>query len=62
MGTALLVFEGTGSADGRTITQESRYDDPIKGPVKWRSVTKLVDNDTHVFEMYATYKGVKRRR
>jgi hypothetical protein len=62
MGTALLVFEGTGSADGRTITQESRYDDPIKGPVMWRSVTKIVDDNTHVFEMYATYKEGKEEK
>jgi hypothetical protein len=62
MGTALLVFEGTASADGRTITQESRYDDPIKGPVKWRSVTKIVDDNTHVFEMYATYKEGKEEK
>ena len=62
MGTALLVFEGTASADGRTITQESRYDDPIKGPVKWRSVTKIVDDNTHMFEMYATYKEGKEEK
>ena len=62
MSTGIYYFEGTASADGRTITQESRYDDPIKGPVKWRSVTKIVDNDTHVFEMYATYKGGKEEK
>ena len=62
MGTALLVFEGTASADGRTITQESRYDDPIKGPMTWRSVTKIVDDNTHVFEMYATYKEGKEEK
>ena len=62
MGTALLVFEGTASPDGGTITQESSYDDPIKGPVKWRSVTKIVDDNTHVFEMYATYKGRKEKK
>ena len=27
MGTAILFFEGTASADGKTITQECRYDD-----------------------------------
>ena len=62
MGTAILVFEGTASADGRTITQESHYDDPIKGPMKWRSVTKIVDENTHVFEMYATYKKGKEEK
>ena len=62
MGTAILFFEGTASADGRIITQESRYDDPIKGPMKWRSVTKIVDDNTHVFEMYATYEGQKEEK
>jgi hypothetical protein len=56
MGTAILFFEGTASTDGKTITLECRYDDPIKGPMKWRSVTRFVDGNTHVFEMYGTDK------
>ena len=62
MGTAILVFEGTASADGRTITQESHYDDPVRGPVRFRSVTNIMDNDKHTFEMYATYKGSKEEK
>jgi hypothetical protein len=62
MGTAILVFEGSASADGKTITQEARYDDPIKGPMKWRSVTRIVDDNTHVFEMYGTDKGGKEEK
>ena len=62
MGTAILFFEWTASADGKIITQECRYDDPIKGPMKWRSVTKIVDDNTHVFEMYATYKKGKEEK
>jgi hypothetical protein len=54
MGTAILFFEGTGSADGKAFTQECRHDDPIKGPMKWRSVTRIVDDNTHLFEMYST--------
>ena len=56
MGTGIFFFEGTASADGKTITQEARYDDPLKGPMKWRSVTKIVDDNTLVFEMYGTDK------
>jgi hypothetical protein len=59
MGTVTLFFEGTGSPDGKTITQECRYDDPIKGPMKWRSVTRIVDDNTHLFEMYGTDKSGK---
>jgi hypothetical protein len=62
MGTAILFFEGTASADGKTITQEARYDDPIKGPMKWRSVTRIVDDNTHVFEMYSTDKSGKEEK
>ncbi len=59
MGTAILVFEGTAGADGKTITQEAHYDDPIKGPMKWRSVTRIVDDNTHVFELYGADKSGK---
>ncbi len=59
MGTGIYFFEGTASADGKTITQKSRYDDPVEGPMKWRAVTKIVDNNTEVFEMYGTGKNGK---
>lgn len=62
MGTAIFFFEGTASADGKTITQETRYDDPIRGPMKCRSVTKIVDDNTHVFEMYGTDKSGKEEK
>ncbi len=62
MGTAILFFEGTASTDGKTFTQESRYDDPIKGPMKWRSVTRIVDDNTHVFEMYGIDKSGKEEK
>jgi hypothetical protein len=62
MGTAILYFEGTAGADGKAITQECRYDDPIKGPMKWRSVTRIVDANTHVFEMYSIDKSAKEEK
>ncbi len=62
MSTAILVFEGTASADGKTITQESHYDTPIKGPLKWRSVTKVMDDNTWSFEMYETDKSGKEEK
>ena len=37
-------------------------DDPIKGPVKWRAVTKIVDDNTQVFEMYGTDKTGKEEK
>ena len=48
--------------DGRTITQECSYDDPVRGPLTWRSVTRIVDDHTHLFEMFATIQGGKEER
>jgi hypothetical protein len=62
MGTGILFFEGTAGADGKSITQESSYDDPIKGPMKWRSVTKFVDDNTHLFEMYGVDNSGKEEK
>jgi hypothetical protein len=57
MSTRIFYFEGTADADSRIITQECRSEDPIKGPMTWRSVTRVVDRDTHTFEMYGTDKS-----
>jgi hypothetical protein len=62
MGTSIFFFEGTASADGKTITQEARYDDPLKGPMKWRSVTRIVDDNTLVFEMYGADRRGKEEK
>ena len=56
MSTGILFFEGTPSADGKTITQENRHNDPVRGPMTWRSVTRIVDENTWVFEMYSIYE------
>jgi hypothetical protein len=47
-----VVLERTASRDGKTIKQESRYDDPVKGPCVWRAVTRIKDDNTVEFEMY----------
>lgn len=53
MGTGIYFFEGNESADGKTITMESCYNDPFKGEMKWRSVCKIKDNNTQEFEMFS---------
>lgn len=61
--TGILFFEGTGSADGKTITQETGYhDNPMRGEMKWRSVTKVVDERTWIFELYGVDKKGKAER
>ena len=59
MSTAVYYFVGPGSADGKTITQECSYDDPVKGPAVWRSVTRIKDDNTLEFEMFIRPKGGK---
>src|SRR5512143_2009372 len=62
MSTAIYYFRGSASADGRTITQESSYDDPVRGPLLWRSVTRIVDDDTLEYERYIKPKGGKENK
>ena len=62
MGTGIYFFEGTAGADEKTITQICRYDDPVQGPMEWRSVTKIVDDDTLAVEMYGTGKSGKEEK
>jgi hypothetical protein len=57
MSTAVYYFVGTASKDGKTVTQTCSYDDPIRGPAVWRSVTKFKDDNTQEFEMFITPKG-----
>ncbi len=59
MSTGIYYFEGTGSRDGRTITQKSHFKDPVQGPMKCRAVTRIVDDKTFVFEMYGAGKKGK---
>jgi hypothetical protein len=62
MSTAIYLFVGKGSADGRTITQECSYDDPLRGPAVWSTVTKIKDDNTIEFAMFITPKGGKEEK
>ena len=62
MSTGIYFFEGTAVPDGKTITQESRYDDPAQGPMMWRSVTRIEDDNTLKYEMYTTRQGEKEEK
>ena len=46
MATGLYYFEGQADAEGKTITQTCPYDDPMKGPVTWRSITRFIDDNS----------------
>jgi hypothetical protein len=62
MSTGIMFFEGTSDAERKTITQYSRNNDPVKGPVRWRSVTRIIDNDNHEFELYLTDRSDKEEK
>jgi hypothetical protein len=62
MSTGIFYFEGSGSEDGKTITQESSYDDPVRGAMVWRSITRIVDNNALEYEMYLIPKGGKEEK
>jgi hypothetical protein len=60
--TAILFFEGTASRDGKTITMENHSENPLRGKMTFRSVTKLIDDDHYAFELYGTDKSGKENK
>ena len=59
MGTGIFVMEGTGSADGKTITLNGSHKDPMGGDMKHHAVWKFVDANTQTFEMYGAHGNDK---
>ncbi|MHB8111264.1 MAG: DUF1579 domain-containing protein [Syntrophorhabdaceae bacterium] len=57
MSSGIYYFEGSASEDGKKITQETSYDDPVRGPMVWRSITKIVNENTIDYEMYLIPPG-----
>jgi len=62
MSTGIYKFEGTAGRGGKTINQECKYDDPVRGPAIWRTVTRIKDDNTIEFEMFLTPKGKKEEK
>ena len=53
MSTAIMAELGTCDASGKTFTLFGSHDDPITGKaVKTKSITRIINKDKHVFEMY----------
>jgi hypothetical protein len=58
MGTAILpVSEGTWDASTKTITSTRMVQSMLGAPMQERDVTKIVSNNEHIFEVYATIAG-----
>jgi len=54
MGTGITTMEGTMDKDGKTITTWGKMDEPTTGEKdkKVKYVTRIIDADKHVFEIY----------
>ena len=60
MGTGIMMMTGSFDKSGKVMTSWGTMDDPImKKTVKVKSVTTIVDDDTHRFEMWNTGPGGK---
>lgn len=55
MGTGVFVMEGTGSADGKTITLKGQHAEVGGGHMTHRAVWKIVDANTQTFDMYGSH-------
>jgi len=54
MGTGIMTSEGTADASGKIVNWTGQSSDPMTGKLaRLRMVTRFVDDDHHVFEMYA---------
>ncbi|HVN74813.1 MAG TPA: DUF1579 domain-containing protein [Thermoanaerobaculaceae bacterium] len=53
MGTMMMTMTGTADPSGKVVTETSTIDDVVTGKrMKVREVTRVVDANKHVFEMY----------
>jgi hypothetical protein len=53
MGTMVMVSSGHADASGKVLTFTGKIDDVVAGKtVTVREITRVVDNNHHVFEMY----------
>lgn len=62
LGTAIYVFEGKADPGGRCFTQTCSHVDPVRGPMKWRSVCAVKDENTMTFVMYGAPVGGKEEK
>jgi hypothetical protein len=59
-GTGILLFTGTADAAGKSFTYTAEFTDVMTGKMtKMRTVTRIVDDKTFVFEMYGPGKDGK---
>ncbi|MDH4154366.1 MAG: DUF1579 domain-containing protein [Nitrospira sp.] len=58
-GTGVFIMEGTGSADGKTITLRGSHAEPGGGTMTHRAIWKILDANHQLVEMYGAHHGQK---
>ncbi|MFO0700603.1 MAG: DUF1579 domain-containing protein [Nitrospira sp.] len=61
-GTGVFIMEGTGSADGKTITLGGSHAEPGGGQMSHRAIWKIIDANNQLVEMYSTHHDQKERK
>ena len=55
MGTGMMSASGSYDAAAKAMTETGSFSCPMKGgPLGYRAVTKIIDANTHTYEMYMT--------
>ena len=58
MGSGIMHLEGIWDDAGKTLTMKGKMSDPIScGEVDVKEITKVIDDNNHVMEMYTTQAG-----
>ena len=52
MSTGLMMAKGSYDAATKTLSESGEFECPIKGHMVYRGVLKIVDDNTHAYEMY----------
>jgi Protein of unknown function (DUF1579) len=58
-GTGVIIMEGTGSRDGKTITLKGSHSAPGGGTMSHRAIWKIIDANHQLVEMYSAHHGQK---
>lgn len=61
-GTGVFIMEGTGSADGTTITLRGSHTAPGGGIMSHRAIWKIIDANHQLVEMYSAHHGQKEKK
>ncbi len=59
MATGVMVASASYDLVAKTLTEKGNFSCPFNGQMPFRAVTKIIDEDTHLYEMYTNDKNGK---